>query len=1239
MVYPEQMRRAKAAVEKGNKAQARAVLRRLILQNPRYEQTWFLLAQVVEERYQVVDCLERVLLLNPNNHSAFRALSFLQPEKIPSSVSYQIAKRVLTESAAESVTATVQDREPSRTPPGQPLETYPTDLDLGSYLQRSPLNWSLIVGGILVLAIFLLAIMGPNLAPRDPLETTVILQVDEGYLRPPYPLFSPGFPLGSDGEGRDLLSRLLWGIRPTMILVLIVALVRLVVGTLIGLIAGWSTRWPGRMSDTAIAAAISIPVIIVALGGIAAVGVDLGIWAFIIALTLTGWVETARVVREQTHIIREQIYIEAAHALGGSNVSILSRHVLHHMLSLLWMLFAFEISSTLMLVAGLGFLGYYIGGDIWVQVTDATAAAISGMPEMGQMLATVETSVTQPWALIIIGACIFVIILGFNLLGEGLRKRTSLYGVRWGSRLADWLARLNLWADQNLLWPLSNLTRKKEVRIAGLVLILLTISGSLLIWQIQGALREKDRQLTSAFPQYEGWVSSRHDPHGTRWSQAIGLSTPHVYWTFSDGTGFPGGPVVSGDGTVYIASKGSVLYAIDPSGGVIWETLLPETPIGSPVIGEDSIIFISDQVGGLSAVNPNGEIEWYYQPEMVAPATTGPVVSPNGTVFYIQGREIQAVSENGKSLWLVKPPGDTSPTEPLQLSPDGGLLFWGGVMLDTKDGSTIAWEEFPLADRYIVGADGKTYLIKEHEIFQWQLEPVGERVIDSTTWDYEKYTLARTSKDAGVTPDGLIWLLYTGFARGWGYGEDTRLIWLDRHGGLQGNAFYPTRNSQVIAIDQKATIYSCGNLDFGYGVPECQAFSPELEDPIWKLRLEDSTLVAGGALVPGRLYIATQDGTLYALGEAELPEPGEEIIFPDQEGPVTLGKEAILEIVGEPVGPRSPVSSEFTSVQGGFSGGPAMGQDSMLYLTSNDGSLYALNPDGKILWQVDLPAVGVGSPGIGKKGEVYVVDQDGGVSSFSREGEPIWYFQQEPGLQGISGPLILSDGIYYTVATTSRGSIQALSPEGESLWLTQVETDLYFRSPEASTGENLLFFRDEIFTAKEGKPVDLNLPFDVDRFFRGQDGKDYLLAEGTVAAWEMTASGAEVSEDKALSPRGTPRYVGVTPEGIVWLLYSEEAYWFTSDGQALGVSNVSGGWIDLFVAIDQDLTIYICGRDDPRMMEARLTCFALSPLSEGPVWVSSLASTWEQLNSGVLTPGRIYVLTKSGQLYFIEESQ
>ena len=284
---PDLLIKAQRAIERGDKTRARLLLRDLIIEDPRNEQAWLLLAQVVEKRNQTVDCLERVCRINPNNRSAQLALSVLQ-----------------TGDAPLSTDDSRYTRRPEKAPAIQSASERSAASESNDLQRRKSINWPFIIGALIVLAITLLAIIGSNLAPSDPLEMTTLIKVGDRYATPPYPLFSPGFPLGSDAEGRDLLSRMLWAIRPTMILVLVVASVRLVFGTLIGLFAGWSTSWLGRALDGLIAVAISIPVIIVALGGIAAVGVDLGIWAFIIALSLTGWVDTARVVREQTVVPR-----------------------------------------------------------------------------------------------------------------------------------------------------------------------------------------------------------------------------------------------------------------------------------------------------------------------------------------------------------------------------------------------------------------------------------------------------------------------------------------------------------------------------------------------------------------------------------------------------------------------------------------------------------------------------------------------------------------------------------------------------------------------------------------------------------------------------------------------------------------------------------------------------------------------------------------------------------------------
>jgi len=274
-------------------------------------------------------------------------------------------------------------------------------------------NWPLIFGGIIVLAVTSIALFGKQLAPRDPTAGVFILQDANGtWVKPPFPAFTVlGYWLGSDAQGRDLLSQLLWAVRPTMAMVVTVAALRLFVGTLVGVAAGWSVGRANGIWLTLISASLAVPVLIVALGVIAIVGIESGVTAFTLGLSLTGWAETARLVRQQTGEIKGQQYIEAARALGQPDSQIVLVHVLRQIAPMLWMLFAVEISNTLLVTAMLGFLGYYLGGGVWFQIEDFAMQRISGTPELGQMLAIAAENRERPEAMIFAGTVVFFTIM------------------------------------------------------------------------------------------------------------------------------------------------------------------------------------------------------------------------------------------------------------------------------------------------------------------------------------------------------------------------------------------------------------------------------------------------------------------------------------------------------------------------------------------------------------------------------------------------------------------------------------------------------------------------------------------------------------------------------------------------------------------------------------------------------------------------------------------------------------
>ncbi|MEZ4682769.1 MAG: ABC transporter permease [Caldilineaceae bacterium] len=416
--------------------------------------------------------------------------------------------------------------------------------------------WSLQIGLLLVTLVLLLAWLGPLLASHDPAAPSYIIWNPRtaAFVKPPFgALTVPGFPLGTDAMGRDILSRLLWAIRPTLILTVLVAAIRLLLALFFGVAAGWSGPRGARLFDSLIAVALAVPVFLVALFTVAALGIQLGIGAFIIGLTLTAWADGARIIGEQTRIVKGQPYMEAARALGASPVELIVRHVMPQIMGLIWMLLAFEISGALLVTAGLGFLGYYVNA-VWVPLGDWSAMRTSGQPELGQMLASGgEVVLQQPLELLVTATVITVIVLGFNLLGEGLRLWTVGEGRRQRRQVMDRVRQRVGSRLPQREHGFASLLRNRLTAVASIgVLLLLTVGGALVLWQAQA---QSQPQIAVTVPGGHQWAAARHDAQGTAWTPVRGPTSANQLWTFQEQSGFRGGPVVAADGTIYIAAR------------------------------------------------------------------------------------------------------------------------------------------------------------------------------------------------------------------------------------------------------------------------------------------------------------------------------------------------------------------------------------------------------------------------------------------------------------------------------------------------------------------------------------------------------------------------------------------------------------------------------------------------------------------------------------------------------------
>ncbi len=253
-----------------------------------------------------------------------------------------------------------------------------------------------LMGLALVLLLFVVALAAPWIAGRSPIEQDLAAR-----LLPP----SAEHWLGTDELGRDIWARIVWGARITLtivgIVVVIVGPVGLLVGTVAGYLGGWVDTVLMRLTDVFLA----FPRLILALALAAALGP--GIENAILAIAVTAWPPYARLARAETLTIRRSDFIAAAMVQGASTPRILLGHVVPLCLASVIVRLTLDMAGIILTAAGLGFLGL---------------GAQPPAPEWGAMIASGRQYVLdQWWVAAMPGAAIFLVSLGFNLLGDGLR--------------------------------------------------------------------------------------------------------------------------------------------------------------------------------------------------------------------------------------------------------------------------------------------------------------------------------------------------------------------------------------------------------------------------------------------------------------------------------------------------------------------------------------------------------------------------------------------------------------------------------------------------------------------------------------------------------------------------------------------------------------------------------------------------------------------------------------------------
>ena len=248
----------------------------------------------------------------------------------------------------------------------------------------------------IVLLLVLMAALAPVLAPYDP-----YMQDLSTRLLPP----SAEHWLGTDAFGRDILSRIIYGSRLTLMIVALVAVTAPVAGLLIGTVAGYLGGWTDTVLMRVTDIFLAFPKLILALAFVSALGP--GIENAIIAIAITSWPPYARIARAETITIRRSDFISAVRLQGASRVRIILGHVVPLCTSSLIVRVTLDMAGIILTAAGLGFLGL---------------GAQPPAPEWGAMIATGRPYVLEQWWVATMpGIAIFIVSLGFNLLGDGLR--------------------------------------------------------------------------------------------------------------------------------------------------------------------------------------------------------------------------------------------------------------------------------------------------------------------------------------------------------------------------------------------------------------------------------------------------------------------------------------------------------------------------------------------------------------------------------------------------------------------------------------------------------------------------------------------------------------------------------------------------------------------------------------------------------------------------------------------------
>ena len=287
-------------------------------------------------------------------------------------------------------------------PPTVAVPSALSDIDRSRAWRKFARNPAAIAGALILLIVIGAAVAAPYVAPHDPARQSLIRRFTP-------PLWvqggNAGYPLGTDQVGRDILSRIIYGARISLVVGISAVVVSLMVGVTLGLLSGFLRGRVDAVIMTIVDVTLSFPQLLLALAFVAALGPSLG--TIIVVLGLTGWERYTRVVRAEVLALREKDFVEAARALGASSTRMVLRHLLPNTFSSIIVMSTLQVAQAILQEAALSFLGVGTG---------------SAHPTWGQMIALGRDFVSVAWWLATFpGLAILLTVLAINLVGDRLR--------------------------------------------------------------------------------------------------------------------------------------------------------------------------------------------------------------------------------------------------------------------------------------------------------------------------------------------------------------------------------------------------------------------------------------------------------------------------------------------------------------------------------------------------------------------------------------------------------------------------------------------------------------------------------------------------------------------------------------------------------------------------------------------------------------------------------------------------